>query len=86
MTTGTLIADGSTGVHNHFGGVIFFAANGTFGSGTLQLQVDLGVGYNDIEDATLAANGQIVASLPSGALIKATLTGSTAPNITYVFK
>ena len=86
MTKGTLVANGLTSAHNHLRGVVFFAANGTFGNGTLQLQADLGVGYNDIENATLTASGQIVLNLPSGAWIKANLTGATNPDINYIFR
>ncbi len=88
----TLSADGVGASRIWSGGPGIFAARGSFGGGTLALQMcetDSGIDGNWIpigsgsDLATLAAAGSIGFTVPTGWYVRAKLTGSTTPTILY---
>lgn len=85
--SGTFTADGSSPGYSFPGGVGTVQADGTFGSGTLTLEVssDEGVTYTSGGSTVqLTAEGLFNFSLPSdGLMIRLTLSGSTAPDIDW---
>lgn len=60
---------------------------GTFGSGTVTLQVsfDNGVTWSNHTGMSFTAAGANTISLAAGALIRISLTGATSPAITFNF-
>lgn len=82
MTKSTLSANGSTTAVQHNGGTAFLAASGTFGSGTLRLEFSPDNGTTYIATGvSLTAAGRGSELLPTGVLVRATLTGATAPSL-----
>ena len=87
MLEATLSANGSTGdfpLQARGAGVSLFAS-GTWGSGTLTVQVRKSDGtFYNIPDAALTADGTVYVDIPSAALVRATLTGATTPSLTVI--
>ncbi len=89
-TYGTLSADGDSSVVSVRGPVVF-KATGTWGSGTIVIKRRGADGNykNLVTDTALTsdATGQILIDLPDNtvSLLKATLSGSTAPSIGWEF-
>lgn len=86
-----LVADGNGPAVEWKGGSGTFAARGTFGSGTLKMQYCPGDAstatsgnWVDVADTGMTAAGQVNFSLGNG-YVRAVLSGSTAPSITYDF-
>lgn len=71
-----------TGLTSKMEGTIF-VTGGTWGSGTLKLQVYSGIGWVDVTGVTLMADGMINFSV-YGAKLKLVLSGATNPNLTAV--
>ena len=85
--SGTLTANGSTPSHSFPGGVGTAHAAGTFGSGTLALEVSADNGTTFINGGTsvqLTADGIFNFTLPSDELlVRLTLSGATDPDIDW---
>lgn len=75
----TLSANGTAGPHGHLGGKLHWQAKGTFGSGTLSVQVDFGPGFTEVATCTSEDEGLVV--VPDGARVQYVLTGATGPSI-----
>lgn len=83
QTSTTLVANGDSSVVDWAGGVGFFGARGTFGSGTVKLMVsfDGGSNYQSAgSDGEFTSDGVVMFTLPR-CLLKATLSGSTSPSL-----
>lgn len=77
-----LTADGSSGAVRCAGTLYQIEAEGTFGSGTVTPQKKSYSGtWIPLGDAMLSANGAINIQVPSGAEIRATLSGATTPSV-----
>lgn len=65
------------------GGKGTLAAKGTFGGGTvtLQVQVDGTQGYVEIVDSAISSEDMLSFELPRGCLVKAVLAGATSPDL-----
>ncbi len=79
----TQIVDGQSAEAVHSGGAAAFVGWGTFGTGTLKLQIspDGGTTWIDVPLATMTANGMVSIELPVKALVRADLTGSTSASV-----
>jgi len=84
---GTLTADGKTSGYSFPGGTGTIQADGSFGGGTLSLEVssDGGTTYtNGGTSVQLTSEGLFNFTLPSNALlVRLDLTGATAPDIDW---
>ena len=90
-TYGTFSADGSSSVQS-IRGPFVFKANGTWGGGTVVVQVMSrdGSTYKTLTTATALtsdATGQVLYDMPLNSLstIRATLAGSTSPSLAWEF-
>lgn len=84
MTNGNLTANGSVGPVSSGKGKAHIVASGSFGGGTLTLEVSPDGGTTWVATtSTLTAAGVIVAEVPSfaAARVRATLGSSTTPNL-----
>jgi len=83
---GTISADGQTTGKLFPGGTLFMAVSGSLGGGTLKAQAsyDNGTTYIDLIDTTNTslALGTVSINLPD-CLVRLSLSGATAPSITY---
>lgn len=82
---GTFSADGNGSSIAHDGGDVFVGLSGSFGSGTVTLEVsdDNGLTYYPIVDSEKTAADGYIADLPNECLIRMSLSGSTSPSITW---
>jgi len=79
-----LTADGPTSEIIWRGGPGTFAGTGTFGGGTLTMEVSYDAGTTWVAagvETTLTADGHANFDLPQGVLVRGNLVGSTAPDI-----
>ena len=86
INNGSLSADGSSADQQWRGGTGFVTASGTFGGGTLELELSLNGGSTYVGAGTggqLTSAGSFVFELPDDALIRVTLSGSTGPSLEY---
>lgn len=85
LNAATLSADGSTNTVPWSGGRGTFAGYGTFGGGTLSLEIsyDQGTTWFAVgTDTDLTSDGHGNFDLPSGVLLRGTLSGATSPSLT----
>lgn len=75
----TLAASGTAGPHDHQGGKLNYAANGTFGGGTLSVQSDIGAGFTEVASHT--SDDENVLWIPAGSRVQYVLSGATSPSI-----
>lgn len=80
FNTYSLTANGTAGPHDHFGGLLNVQAAGTWDSGTLSVQVDMGSGYTEV--ASWTANEETDLSLRAGCQVKYVLSGASSPSLT----
>ncbi len=87
----TLSADGNTDTIRWRGGKGTFGAQGTFGGGTVKLQMSMDSGTTWIEadqsgtEATFTSNGFYNFEFAEGVLLRANLAGATAPDLEIIF-
>ena len=83
QTSTTFVANGDSSVVDWAGGVGFYSARGTFGSGTTKLMVsfDGGTNYQSAGiEGEFTSDGVIMFTLPCS-LLKVTLSGATSPSV-----
>lgn len=75
----TLTANGTVGPIDHTGGSMLVQATGTFGGGTLTVQLNLGAGPTD--EYQMTAPESRIFDFPPGARVSIVLTGASSPNL-----
>ena len=84
MLSGSLSGDGSSAAYKTQRGKVVFAADGSFGGGSMNAEVTTDGGTTWITVGAVTSDGSVQVDFPYPVEVRFTMAGSTTPSVNYV--